>query len=185
MKYQIADAKTRYFNDKQHYLNFLTAWKKAAQRSSSKGEDWSCLTGAHMVLYAFLRGRDVRTAFTPITKKSKLENGAYINHGMYWAYHDLIGLDRVWKKEERVEKFLAPLNDTVDKEVLFKVIAEMPQIQAILSNWGKGKQIAEMLMGNHGVPKELWKMIDEFVPVKEQPEPEPVEEEPVYEVQCV
>ncbi|KKL55640.1 hypothetical protein LCGC14_2253410, partial [marine sediment metagenome] len=48
MNYQIADAKTRYFNDKQHYLNFLDAWKKAAQRSASKGENWGCLTGAHM-----------------------------------------------------------------------------------------------------------------------------------------
>lgn len=162
MKYQIADAKTRYFNDKQHYLNFLTAWKKAAQRSGSKGDDRCCLTGAHMVLYAFLRGRDVRTAFTPITKASRLENGAYINHGMYWAYHDLIGLARGWNPEERVEKFLAPLNDTVDKEVLFKIIEEMPQIPAIISNWGKGQLIADAIKGNRQPAKELWKIIEEI-----------------------
>ena len=163
MKYQIADAKTRYFNDKQHYLNFLQAWKKAAQRSTSKGNDRRCLTGAHMVMYAFLRGKDVRTAFTPIIKKSRLSNGAYVNHGMYWAYQDLIGLAREWNQEERVKKFLAPLNDTVDKEVLLKLIEEMPEIFAIHSNYGKGIQAAEALMDNHKQPKELWAIIEEVM----------------------
>ncbi len=162
MKYQIADAKTRYFNDKEHYLNFLQAWKKAAQRSTSKGDDWRCLTGAHMVMYTLLRGRDVRTAFTPITKKSRLENGAYVNHGMYWAYQDLIGLARDWNQEERVKKFLAPLNDTIDKEVLFKLIEEMPQIQEICSNYGKGIQVAEAIKGVRLSAKELWKIIEEL-----------------------
>ncbi len=163
MKYQIADAKTRYFNDKQHYLNFLQAWKKAAQRSGSKGKDWGCLTGAHMVMYALLRGRDVRSAFTPITKKTKLSNGAYVNHGMYWAYQDLIGLAREWKQEERVEKFLAPLNDTVDAEVLFKLMNEIPEISAIHSNYGKGIQAAEAIKGSRQTAKELWATIDEVM----------------------
>ena len=168
MKYQIADAKTRYFNDKEHYLNFLQAWKKAAQRSSHKGEDWGYLadvrlTGAHMVMYALLRERDVRSAFTPITKKTKLSNGAYVNHGMYWAYQDLIGLARAWNQEERVEKFLAPLNDTIDKEVLFKLIEEIPEISAIHSNYGKGIQAAEAIKGSRQSAKELWAVIEEVM----------------------
>ncbi|KKL78968.1 hypothetical protein LCGC14_2019510 [marine sediment metagenome] len=152
MNYQIADAKTRYFNDKQHYLNFLQAWKKAAQRSASKGEDWGCLTGAHMVMYALLRGKDIRSAFTPTMKESKLRNGAYINHGMYWAYESLSGLARAWNQEERVTKFLAPFKEVIDKEVLFKLIDEMPQVSALYSNYGKGITIAEKIINWKELP---------------------------------
>ena len=162
MNYQITDAKTRYFNDKEHYLNFLKAWKRAANKSVSKGEEWGCLTGAHMVMYALLRGRDVRTAFTPITKQSKLENGFYINHGMYWAAQDLAGLARSWNQEERVKKFLAPFAGTIEPEVLFKLIDEMPQIPALYSNYGKGKKVALTLIETEERDnKVLWSLIEE------------------------
>jgi len=156
MNYQIADAKTRYFTDKQHYLNFLDAWKKAAQRSASKGDDRGCLTGAHMMMHALLRGKDVRSAFKPITRKSKLENGAIINHGMYWACCDL-----VWQKHSP-DKFLASFNGMIDKEVLLKLIEDMPNIPAIYSNYGRGCLIAEAMMDNRKQPKELWKIIEEI-----------------------
>ena len=169
MNYQIADAKTRYFNDKEHYLQFLQAWKKAAQRSAHKGEDWGYLadvrlTGAHMVMYALLRGRDIRTAFTPITKKSKLENGFYINHGMYWAADNLNSIlnPEGWNHEERIAKFLAPFGDVLDKEVLHKLYDDMPRVEPLYSNYGKGMKIAEVLMGiDKGWDnKELWRVIE-------------------------
>jgi len=59
MNYQIADAKTRYFENKEHYLNFRKAW------SESVNNDDIYLSGAHMLLYSLLRERDVREAFTP------------------------------------------------------------------------------------------------------------------------
>ncbi len=164
MNYQIADAKTRYFNDKQHYLNFLQAWKKAAQRSASKGDDRGCLTGAHVVFYALLRGRDVRTAFTPITKKIKLSNGAYINHGMYWAAQELRGVANIngWNHEERIKKFLAPFNETVTEEMLTQLYEDMPDIPALYSNYGKGIKIAEALIdADNKDVKNLWKIIEE------------------------
>ena len=118
MKYQIADAKTSFFDDKEHYLNFLQAWKKAAQRSQTKGDDWGCLTGSHMFFYATVRGRNVYEAFTPIHRKTKLENGFYVNQGMYFAYDYLERLTRSegnsWM-EQRLEEFLAPFNGTIDK----------------------------------------------------------------------
>jgi len=141
MNYQIADAKMRYFNDKQHYLNFLKAWKKAATKSVNKGEDWACLSGAHMLLYALLRGKDVRTAFTPVTKRTKLTNGTYINHGMYWAYTTLISLKQSYPEGIR-DKFLAPFNGTIDEEVLLKIIDEMPKITPLYSNYGPCTKVA-------------------------------------------
>lgn len=165
MNYQIADAKTRYFNDKEHYLNFLQAWKKAAQRSASKGDDRGCLTGAHMVMYALLRGRDIRTAFTPITKRSKLENGFYINHGMYWAADSLTSTINPdgWNHQDRIAKFLAPFGDVLDKEVLHKLYDDMPSVEPLYSNYGKGVKIAEALMGidKGWHNKELWRIIEQ------------------------
>ncbi len=170
MNYQIADAKTRYFNDKQHYLNFLNAWSKAVNSVNAKAtknklygnKEPGWLTGAHMLLYALLRGKDVRTAFTPITKESRLRNGAYINHGMYWAYDSLSGLARAWNQEERVATFLAPFNGAIDKEVLFKVIEEMPKIGEIYSNYGKGIKIVETLIAtDERDSTALWDIIEE------------------------
>lgn len=152
MTYQITDAKMRYFNDKEHYLNFLKAWKKAA--TNSVGKDEGCLNNAHMMMYALLRGRDARTAFKPITKISKLENGFYINHGLYWAYQHL-----VWQKRDP-EPFLAPFEGTIEPEVLIKLIDEMPAVSPIYSNYGKGIAIAELLKDNRRQPAELWEIID-------------------------
>jgi hypothetical protein len=151
MKYQIADAKTRYFKNKQHYLNFLDAWKKEASSDNCR------LTGAHMLFYALLRGKDARSAFKPITRKSKLENGAIINHGMYWAYQDL-----AWQNRSP-DKFLEPFDGTIDTETFLKFIDEMPKIPAIYSNYGKGRLAAEAMMDNRRQPEELWAIIDEVM----------------------
>ncbi len=147
MKYQITDAKTRYFNDKQHYLNFLDAWKKAASADDCQ------LTASQMLFYALVRGKDVRTAFTPITKETKLRNGHLINHGMYEAYESL---------RRANENFLAPFDGTIDEEVLLKLIDEMPTISPIYSNYGKGIAIAETLIEtDERDAKTLWNIIEE------------------------
>ena len=151
MNYQIADAKTKFFDDKQHYLNFLNAWKKAAQRSQKKGEDWACLTGAHMFFYAAVRGRNVYEAFTPIHKETKLRNGFHINQGMYFACDDLKRIGR-WASQEsewaksNVEKFLAPFDGTIDKERLVYIINSLPEVKPLYSNYGKGHLAAEALL---------------------------------------
>ena len=172
MTYQIADAKTRYFNDKQHYLNFLDAWKKATKSVNCKAtknkyygnKEPGWLTGAHMLLYAILRGKDARTAFTPITKESRLTGGAYINQGMFWASNKLyhISNPRSYNYEERAKEFLAPFNGTLDKEVLTKVVEEMPEITALYSNYGPGVSIAQRLIETDEThPVALWKIIEE------------------------
>jgi hypothetical protein len=152
MTYQITDAKMRYFNDKEHYLNFLKAWKKAATNSIGTDDG---LNDAHMLMYALLRGKDARSAFKPITKISKLENGAFINNGLYWAHEHLA------RQKREPEKFLAPFEGTIEPEILLRVIEEMPVVSPIYSNYGKGIAIAELLKDNRRQPAELWKIIEE------------------------
>lgn len=172
MNYQIADAKTRFFNDKEHYLNFLKAWKKAANSVNAKAtkdkyygnkvDGW--LTGAHMLLYALVRGKDIRSAFTPITSTNKLTNGFYINHGLYWAAKELERIagyaedDREWSNK-MVEEFLAPFNGTFEKERLIELVSVMPEIKPLYSDYGKGKAIAEQIIENR--PVDVWTLIEE------------------------
>jgi hypothetical protein len=159
MNYQIADAKTRYFKDKEHYLNFLNAWKQEASSDNCR------LTAAHMFLYALARGKDVRTAFTPITRETKLRNGAYANHGLYWAYDTLSRFDKVdgWYAKTYASDFLAPFNETIDMDTLVKISQELPRIEPLYSDYGKGKAIAQMLIEtDERNAHVLWKMIEEI-----------------------
>ena len=136
MTYQIADARTRYFKDKQHYMNFRQAWSEAVNSENSKptkdpeygykSPGW--LTAAHMLLYALLRGQDIRKTFTPLTNENKLKDTC-ANRGAINAYDSLARLKSTYVPESSVIKFLAPFNETVDKETLLKVIEEMPEIR--------------------------------------------------------
>lgn len=172
MNYQIADARTRFFNDKEHYLNFLAAWKRAANSVNAKAtkdkfygnkvDGW--LTGAHMLLYTLVRGRDIRPAFTLVTNETKLTNGFYINHGLYWAAQDLIRIagyvknDREWSNNI-VDEFLAPFNGTFEKERLVELVEAMPEIKAIYSDYGKGRAIAERIIEDGSI--DPWDLIEE------------------------
>lgn len=178
MTYQIADAKTRYFENKQHYLNFLNAWKKEASSDNCR------LTAAHMLFYALVRGKDVRTAFVPITRENKLRNGFYINQGLYFAYRDLCSIKRLsqtakgeaaseWSKRV-INDFLAPFDDVIDQEFLFKVTNEMPEIKPLYSNYGKGVRIVEALTSIDkrlelqtgplfAHPMNIWNFIEEMI----------------------
>jgi hypothetical protein len=164
MNYQIADAKTKFFDDKEHYLNFLQAWKKAAQRSQSKGEGWGCLTGAHMFFYAAVRGRNVYEAFTPIHRKTKLQNGFRVNQGMYFAYDWLSRLARYAKDDnykwgqEMVEEFLKPFNGTIDKERFVKIVEAFPEVEPLYSDYGKGSLAAAALLET--TESDLWSVIE-------------------------
>ena len=171
MNYQIADAKTSFFDDKEHYLNFLQAWKKAAQQSQKKGENWACLTGAHMFFYAAVRGQNVYDAFTPISRKTKLNNGFRVNHGMYFAYDWLTSLakraqDDNWEYgQKQVADFLEPFNGTIDKERFIKIVDQLPSVTPLYSDYGKGRLAAEALLANR--EGNLWDIVDQAMNQKE------------------
>lgn len=177
MNYQIADAHTSFFDDKQHYLNFRQAWKNAAQRSAKKGDDWGCLTGSHMFFYAAVRGRNVYDAFTPIHTKTKLENGFHINQGMYFAYEYLDRLTK-WQgsswQEERLDEFLKPFNGTIDKERFVKIVESFPAVTPLFSNYGKGTLAVEALLSpatyrlsSTPTPRVLWNVVEKAMETKE------------------
>ena len=156
MNYQIADAKTRYFKDKEHYLNFRKAW------SESFNNDEVHLSGAHMFLYSFLRGRDVREAFTPTSRPTKLNNGHLINSGMYWAKDPLTRLTGPWATESNFEYFLKPFKGTLDKETLIQAVNDMPKLSPMYGNYGKGIKIAEAIIeSSERDPEKLWTIIEE------------------------
>jgi hypothetical protein len=132
---------TTYFETKEQYLAFRSAWKKAAQEKK--------LTGAHHVLLNILRGHPVERGFTPITKTTKLQNGFRINHGLYFAAGELSSLasgassDSKWQKE-RAERFIAPFEGTLTLEQLATI--EVPSIPSLQSDFGKGRKIAQKIM---------------------------------------
>jgi len=156
MNYQIADAKTRYFENKEHYLNFRKAW------SESVNNDDIYLSGAHMLLYSLLRERDVREAFTPTSRPTKLRSGQLINNGLYRAYESLSRLNGNWVTESDFEYLMLPFKDTLKKETLMQAVIDMPKISPIYGNYGKGIQIAETIIESEERSSEkLWNIIEE------------------------
>jgi hypothetical protein len=105
--------KTKYFENKEQYLNFRSAWahavndpraKKTLEKQTVTTYDWSTrqtshievnvkvdgwLSSAHQLLFNILRGKDVASGFTPVTNHNRLTNGAYFNHGLFQAYQQL------------------------------------------------------------------------------------------------
>lgn len=66
--------------DSEHYEKLRLHWS-GLMRSSRKHE----LTAAHHLLYLALLGKDWRQAFTPITNRRKLDNGAFYGWAMFKA----------------------------------------------------------------------------------------------------
>ena len=137
MTFQIADAKFKFFKDKEHYLAFRRAW------SESVNDKDTHLGGRHMLLYAILRGKDARTAFVPISSFNKLNNGAIINQGLYNAYTELQSY-LSWRTSS-IETFLAPFKGTVDEETFKQVMKELPDMSPLYSNYGSGTAIVKQI----------------------------------------
>ena len=139
---QIEDAKTRYFTDKQHYLQFKQAWKDFHNNGHhiERGE-WTTphgnvkeyktplLNSSSYMLYSLLRGYDIKHG--------------YCEHGEHgWAACDdaageLIRSARQLKDinnsssfsqrhaRQAVEKLLLPFGGTVTNQMLYDLAAEM------------------------------------------------------------
>jgi len=156
---------TSIFETKTEYLNFRAAFAAAcndARRKSTmkkeycesslyKEQGW--LRSEHFLLLNILCGRPIHSGFTLITNKIKLENGAYINAGLYEAAYRLkrvvkdVAVIREghcrWSAERaelRVAKFLEPFGDTLSVAKLGMI--DVPEVNPIESNFGVGIQIA-------------------------------------------
>ncbi len=108
----------RFFPNVESYEALRRQWSAVVQseRSERKHE----LTAAHHLLYLVLRGKDWRKAFTPLTNRRKLDNGAFVAWGLFRALGTLqFGRD--------VESLLAPFGGLVTPEMLAQVRAVLPQ----------------------------------------------------------
>ena len=78
------------------------------------------LTPAHYLLYLALLGRDWRAAFTPITNRRRLDNGAIWAWGLFRALRGV-------RNSYREADLLAPFGDLVTPEQLARVRALLPE----------------------------------------------------------
>lgn len=174
MKHQIENAKHKFFTDKEHYLSFKKAWAKASQAGKT--------TAAHHILYNLLRGYDISRGFTPITNRNKLENGAYINHGLYFASHnlrhkiddarrvvknDFFNADQRKYTTKTVNSFLGAFGGTVTPQMLVNILKETSiEVKALESDFGPGKKIAEKILSAEVKPisyDQIWELYEEVV----------------------
>ena len=171
------------FTNKTHYQSFRQAWANAVNSVTNKSYTKSCdeiitipntcgqyeistgtgsekvpapITAEHMVLFNLLLDRPIHTGFTPITNKTKLANGAYINQGFYFAVSSLSTTIKIVKKLlnnegkqivnlarrydiERIEKLISPFNGTVTLDMLANL--QIPKVTGLSADFGKGKQL--------------------------------------------
>jgi len=156
---QIKNAREIFFTSKEQYLHFRKVWSQAVNSPNAKK-----LTSAHHLIYALLRGRDAMKGFTPITSRNKLENGAYINEGLYEARNELRSLAGSNKNNTDLETFLEPFEGTVTLKMLGKLTELCATVELLESNYGKGGQIAKLMLASKTKPTsyaEMWAMYEE------------------------
>jgi hypothetical protein len=81
---------TKSFNSKEQYLQYRAVHKTLAHNR--------CLTASDMIIHNILRGRPEDFGFTPLTKKTKLENGHQSK--FVHARWDLWNRLRNWKSKK-------------------------------------------------------------------------------------
>ena len=140
--FQIEDAKTRYFNSKEEYLQFRQAWKDFHNNEHhiERGE-WTTphgrvreykrplLNSSSYMLYSLLRGYDITRGYSEHSEHgwAACEDAAAeimqvarklkdINATSSWS--------RKWARES-IEKLLLPFGGTVTHQMLYDVAAEM------------------------------------------------------------
>lgn len=104
------------FRDPAHTAALRRHWSALVR--SPRSHD---LTAAHHLLYAGLRGRDWRRAFTPISNPRKLANGGFFTWGLFRA----LGMLR---SPSAAEQLLAPFDGLVTPDMLAQVRAGLPSL---------------------------------------------------------
>ncbi len=99
----------RFFPTTNDYIALRRQWS-ALMNSPRRRE----LTAAHHILYLALLGKDWRKGFTPPTNRRKLDNGAFLDWGLFR------GLARLHSRVGELE-LLAPFAGLVTPEMLAQV----------------------------------------------------------------
>lgn len=113
----IADAKTKYFENKEHYLAMRKAWAEAVNNPDIH------LTGAHFMFYNAIRGKDICCGFSDRTNWKKIYHQGWINPGADEASWRL----RSWARGDMGSIWMV-FGEILDTDVARQVIADMPSI---------------------------------------------------------
>lgn len=191
---------SKVFANKLEYLMFKEAWKEAVNSPRAKPynhkyttKSWrdgstievcerrpGWITSSHVLFYAFVRGKDLRTIFPPVTNPTRLRNGAILNHGLYEAYrylsflvdryscaikdpkHNQFSMSYRQYYNDWMKGFVKPFNGTLTGEHLQLALEEIPEIKPIRSNFGRGEIAANKLIKEAPTnPIHAWQIIEE------------------------
>ena len=108
----------RLFPNTEAYLALRRQWR-ALLNSDRKHE----LTATHHLLYLAACGKDWRLAFTLVTNRRKLDNGAYTGWMLWRALEQLH-----WSRNEI--DLLAPFEGTITSEMLQQIKTWLPRPNA-------------------------------------------------------
>lgn len=154
----IADAKTKYFESKEHYLAFRKAWANYVNENSD------ALWGAHFMFYAAIRGRNILEGFRNRSNLKKIYSQAYVNPGASGAYRKL----QYWARYEPTS-LTKPFGDEISIETARQVIADMPIVSEEIAYHGS---LSFEEWSNQYLAKQLAKMHEELAAQQTSIEPE-------------
>ena len=106
----------RFFPDSDSYNALRKHWS-SLMNSEHKHE----LTAAHHLLYLALRGKDWRKAFTPLSNRRKIDNGAF------WGWKMFLALCMLHSKFNE-EEVLAPFDRLITAEILQDLRTFLPLV---------------------------------------------------------
>lgn len=114
----IADAKTKYFDSKEHYLAFRKAWAKAVNNKDIH------LNAEHFMFYNAIRGLDITRGFTERKSLKKIYHQGWVN----------LGQDNAHFRLKQAARYTAPsfveiFDGTLSVETFRKVVTDMPSIK--------------------------------------------------------
>ena len=114
--YKIEGTKTL-FESKEQYLKFVEAWKESFNTKETREK----LSSYHFALYRMFRNRDWTKAFTPVTKRIRLENGHH-------PYHSLAStLYTIQSQHINIDKLLWPFNGYITEDMIKKLRLMIPE----------------------------------------------------------
>lgn len=132
----IPNAGTKYFRDKEHYLEFRQAWKnyhkEGKHRTQPKEDHYgathkvSDLRCVHHFIYALLRGRDLSKIFAPITEH-KLGGGQ--RYRAFYAAKRTLRWYSTMRDKERGAFLFAPFGNTLTDDMLAMLGEDISDMQ--------------------------------------------------------
>jgi len=94
-----------FIDDKEVFLKMVESWKKFKEPKA-----------CHMMLYNIIRSKPFDRGFSPVTKKSKLENGHYAWYSLKEAARQIMFAKSF--SGSYLKNLIEPFGETINKEVI-------------------------------------------------------------------